>query len=194
MLSKHRFMPAVLAAGLLLCAPLQAHELEQWLLYPGAGSVRIRTKSTVLLNGVSPAQVLDFQATALDTKSGVFSFGLTPSVPTLGGVVMLHAPKGAKASLLPASGSLADWEAMIADLVGQSVERKGDPVANVTLDQLKWRGMASFKTKPTPFGPIHKVTVTIDVSWRATVMLQAGGTKTGKVTAAIASKGAVMRF
>lgn len=192
--SRHVLLATAAAVMLALPAPLPAHEIVPWGTFGALGSVRARSRSKVHLDQTSPAQVLSFYPAPTDGRDGVFQFSLGTSVDPLSGDMLLTGPKNAWGILLPDDASLAAWQTRIAGLLARFLESKGDVVTGVAVDFTKWHGLAKFKTKPTPIGPIHKVTLDIDARLSAVIMLQGGGTKKGAVKLTINSKGAMIGF
>lgn len=192
--SRHELLVTAMALMLVLPAPLLAHEIVPWGTFGALGGVRARSRSKVHLNQTSPAQVLSFIPAASEGRDGLFEFSLGVGLDPLNGDMLLTGPKNSWGILLPDDASLAAWQTRIAGLITQFVESKGDVVAGIAVDFTKWHGLAKFKTKPTPIGPIHKVSVDIDARLKAVVTLQGGGTKKGTVKLTINSKGAMLGF
>ena len=70
------------------------------------------------------------------------------------------------------------------------IMNKGDKVQDVTVTPKIAGGTATFKTKPTPIGPLHKASVSITIKFTAVATLEGGTTKRGTVSMTVTSKGA----
>jgi len=177
-----------ITAGLVLALlPVVAfgHEIVPWGAYPAAGDVTISTKSKRLLDDT----FVDVLTVALGPGVTGYEVGMGTGVPTLYGIVDFANRKGTKAKLTVEPAALEPWTALMASLVRQYREDKGDVVEDVATELRSAAGVATFKTKPTPLGPLHKATVSLTIKWKVTVTLAGGVTKKGIVVLGVGAKG-----
>lgn len=176
------------AAGLalaLLPAVAFAHEIVPWGDYPAAGDVTISTKSKRLFDRT----FIDVLSVGLGPGITGYQVGMGANVPALYGIVDFTNRKGTKAKLTVEPDALLPWAAQMKSLVRQYREAKGDVVEDVDAELRVAGGAATFKTTPTPVGPLHKATVTVTIKWKVTVTLAGGVSKKGIVVMAVRSKG-----
>lgn len=182
-----------LAAGLgLLLLPIGAlgHEIVPWGSYPTAGDVVVATKAKRLLDDTFIGQILT--VTPAPITDGAYEVGLGTGVPTVYGQLMFTNRKGSKAKLSVLPAALDPWIARVASLLRQYLESRGAVVQDLVVATKKAGGTATFKTRPTPIGPLHKASVAITIKFTAVATLEGGRTKKGIVTMAVTSKGALL--
>ncbi len=187
--NRHAARWAVLLLCLVVPRPAATHELVQWGPYGTEGSVRIKTKSKVLHRTSFLAQVADFSQLPSDARDGIFMVGTGTGLEPIGGDLSFMNPKGSKARLAVSSSALEPWMVRVGTLVRQSLEAKGDVVRNVGIEVRSVDATATFKTKPTPFFPLHKVRVQMEVKFRVVAELEGGRAKKGTVTLTVTSNG-----
>jgi len=178
-----------LVAGLaFLLLPVGAfgHEIVPWGTYPSAGDVTIATKSKALLDRGFIGQIL--RVSLIRDGSSVYEVG-TGLSPVYGRVTFTNA-KGSKAKLTVEPTALDPWILEAGTRLREYLENKGDKVQDVTVTPKIAGGTATFKTKPTPIGPLHKASVSITIKFTAVATLEGGTTKRGTVTMTVTSKGA----
>jgi hypothetical protein len=160
------------------------HAIIPWGAYPAAGDVVIATKATQLLDKTFVGKILTVAAIP-----SVYNAELATGMPSVYGGVRYVNRKGTKAKLTVDATALDVWGPLVADLLRQYRESKGDVVTDVVVTTKSAGGTATFKTKPSPIGPYHSASVSVTIKFRAVVTLEGGKTKSGIVTMAVTSKG-----